>query len=341
LALALFSPIHGFAQNKPSAPSISIKVFLPNGHNLQWMNFWVALGAGFFADETLDVKTVLAAAQSDEENAPGAQSALFDGSADIAVLPRPQFLMSVARGRPVLAFANLLRNDPINLVVQRRVAEERGLSATLPLADRLNALRGLRVGVAPGPPVRLKVLLATAGLNADTDIELMLVPGPAQNDFFAQQRVDAIYAHTPYLETALMEQDGVLVVNQSAGEVAELANRQIHMLVTTQAYAAAHRDVLVRVVRAIQRAQQLIHSDRDGTIAAIRRSGVELRAPDALARLVDIYEPAIPMTPEVSAEGAMRELALYPSRREPLDLGNVDMRPFVDNTFVERVMADD
>jgi NitT/TauT family transport system substrate-binding protein len=340
MALALLSPIRGFAQNQTATPSTSINVFVPNGQNLQWMNFWVALGAGFFGDEALDVKTVLAA-QSDDENTPGAQRALFDGSADIAVLPRPQFLMAVARGRPVLAFANLLRNDPINLVVQRRVAEERGLSAKLPLADRLNGLRGLRVGVAPGPPVRLKVLLATAGLNADSDIEMMLVPGPAQNDFFGQERVDAIYAHTPYLETALVQQGGVLLVNQSAGEVPELANRQIHVLVTTQAYAAANPDVLLRVVRAIYRAQQLIHSDNDGTLAAIRRSGVELQAPDALETLVEIYEPAIPTTPEVSAEGAMRELALYPSRREPLDLGNVDFTPFVDNTFVEQVMTDD
>jgi NitT/TauT family transport system substrate-binding protein len=340
MALALLSPIRGFAQNQTSTPTTSIDVFVPNGQNLQWMNFWVALGAGFFADERLDVNTMLAA-QSDEENAPGAQRALFDGSADIAVLPRPQFLMAVARGRPVLAFANLLGNDPINLVVQRRIAEERGLSEKLSLADRLNGLRGLRVGVAPGPPVRLKVLLATVGLNADSDIEMVLVPGPAQNDFFGHQRVDAIYAHTPYLETALVEQGGVLLVNQSAGEVAELANRQIHMLVTTQAYAAANPDVLLRVVRAIHRAQQMIHSDRDGTLAAIRRSGVELRAPGALETLVDIYEPAIPTTPEVSAEGAMRELALYPSRREPLDLGNVDFTPFVDNTFVERVIADD
>lgn len=50
--------------------------------------------------------------------------------------------------------------------------------------------------------------------------------------------MDAIYAHTPYLGTAVVEQDGVLIVNQSAGEVPELADRQIHMLVTTREYAA-------------------------------------------------------------------------------------------------------
>ena len=60
MAVGLLSPMRGSAQNPKSAATTSIDAFVPNGHNLQWMNFWVALGAGFFSDEALDVKTVLA-----------------------------------------------------------------------------------------------------------------------------------------------------------------------------------------------------------------------------------------------------------------------------------------
>lgn len=338
IALSLSGPTPGSTQDPEPALAASIDVFVPEVHNLQWMNLWVALGAGLFVEEGLNVRAVLPA-QSDEENALGALRALSEGSADIAVLPRPMFLTAVARGRPVLAFANLLRNDPINLVVHGHIAEERGLSPTLPLADRLAALRGLRIGVAPGPLPRLRALLATANLDPDRYIETVIVPGEAQNQSFGQGHVDALYAHTPYLETALVEQDGVLIVNQSAGEVHELANRQIHMLVTTQEYAATNPDVLIRVVRAIHRAQRLIHTDREATLTAIRRSVVELQAPGALETLVDIYEPAIPYTPEVSPDGALRELELFPARREVPDLSTVDMTKFVDNRFVERALA--
>jgi NitT/TauT family transport system substrate-binding protein len=247
----------------------------------------------------------------------------------------------VGQGRPVLAFANLLRNDPINLVVRKEIAAERGLALSMPLEDRLNALRGLRIGVAPGPMSRLRVLLATAGLDAASDIDMVIVPGEEQNLFFEERRVDALYAHTPFLEKSLVDQGGVMIVRQSAGEVQELANRQIHMLVTTQEYAGTHPEVLTRMATAVYRAQQLIHADRQAAVQAIRRSGVQLQDPDTLETLVEIYEPAIPLTPEVSTEGALRELALFPSRRSMPDLSGIDMTAFVDNRFAERAVGGD
>src|SRR5262249_28674452 len=156
--------------------------------------------------------------------------------------------------QPVVAFANLLRNDPINLVVHRDIVAAHGLSSESPLEDRLNALRGLKIGVAPGPITRLRVLAAAAGLNPASAITIITVPGEAQNQFFAERKVDALYAHTPYLETALTHQDGVLMVNQSAGEIPALADRQIHMLVTTRQFRDAQPDVLLRMTRAIYRA---------------------------------------------------------------------------------------
>jgi NitT/TauT family transport system substrate-binding protein len=339
-ALAASLSIHGSAQGQEAAGEASVRIFVPDGGNLQWINLWVALGAGFFADEALDIDVVVPDA-SHEEDASGALRELSDASIDIAVLPRPIFLIAASRNRPVVAFANLLRNDPINLVVHRDVAAARGLSASMPLVERLNAIRGLRIGVASGPPPRLRVLLAAAGLDADTDIDMIVIPGEAQNEAFGERRVDALYAHTPFLETALAEQGGVMIVDQSAGEVPALADRQIHMLVTTRTFARDNPDVLTRVTRAIHRAQRLIHSDRQAAAVAIRDSGARLDAPDALETLVGIYAPAVPMTPEVSAEGAMRELALFPARRQMPDLGNVDLAAFVDNRFAEQAVMID
>ena len=162
------------------------------------------------------------------------------GQANVAVLPRPIYLDSVGRGEPVLTFANLFQNDPINLVVRKEVAAQRGLSAGMPLAERLKALRGLKVGVAPGPPTWLRVLFESVGLDADSDIEMVLIHGDEQNSAFGEGRVDALYAHTPYLERALVEQGAVMLVNQSAGEVPSLTGRQIHTLVTTQDFAGAN-----------------------------------------------------------------------------------------------------
>lgn len=375
--LACLSPCLVAAQAAAPEPAAAVRVAIPNDHNLQWMNFWVAIGAGYFADEGLDVQVVLprsvggegrggvggggggaggggaggggggggagdaGSGGGDGEADEGlrAVETLLSGSADFAVLPRPIFLIAVSEARPVLAVANLLANDPINLVVQGDIAEERGLSPEAPLADRLGDLRGLRVGVAGGPITRLRALLAVAGMNADTDIEMVVVQGAMQNAAFAERRFDALFAHTPFLETALTEQGAVLLVNLSAGEVPELAGRQIHQLVTTRESASRRPDLVLAMTRAIYRAQQLIHSDREATLTAIRASGVRLQAPDALDRIVEIYAPAIPGSPAVSAEGAARELALFPARRALPDVSGVAIEDFVDNRFAMQAIA--
>ena len=312
----------------PLGPN-GVRVVLPNQHNLQWMNFYVAQGAGFFEDEGLEIQVVV-------PPMPGtAAQFMAMGSAEVAVLTRSMYLDSIGRGEPMLAFANLLGSEPINLVVREEVAEERGLSADMPLADRLMAMRGLKIGVAPGPPTRLRVLFESVGLDADSDIEMVILQGDEQNPAFGQGRVDALYAHTPYLEKALVDQGAVMIVNQSAGEVPELANRQYHTLVTTQEYARANPQVLVSLARAIYRAQQLIHSDLRATAEAIRASEVQLLQPQGLETILAIYEPAMPQTPEVSVKGALRELELFSAHRTPPDLSGVDMTKHIDNQFAE------
>src|SRR5262245_41329240 len=220
---ALLSSTSVHAQVVAPSSERAVRVVVPNDNNLQWLNFWVAQGARYFSDEGLQVQ-VTPGGTGDEEGGRRVTQALIDGSADVAIQPRPLFLLAVGEQQPVVAFANLLRNDPINLVVNGDIAAARGLSAQSPLADRLKGLRGLKIGVAPGPIARLRVLAAAAGLDPASDITIITVDGRAQNQFFGERTVDALYAHTPYLETALSEQNAVLMVNQSAGEIPALAH---------------------------------------------------------------------------------------------------------------------
>ena len=128
--------------------------------------------------------------------------------------------------------------------------------------------------------------------------------------------------------------------NQSAGEVPELNDRQIHTLVTTQNYAVSNPEVLVAMTKAVFRAQQLIHSDLEATVDAIRSSDVVLQEPDGVETILAIYEPAIPYSPEVSLEGALLELELfYPAHLTPPDISAEEMEAHVDNQFAEQAIA--
>ena len=300
-----------------------IRVVIPTNDNLQFMSFWTALGAGFFDDEGLDVQLVFPPMPD------RAGQFMLEGRADVALLPPPMYLPLIEDSEPIVIFANLLANDQINLIVRQDFATEHNLSTDLPLKDRLEAIRGMRVGVAPGPPTRLRVLFDSVGLDADSDIEMVIVHGPEQNQAFGEGSVDSLYAHTPYLERALVQQDAVVLVNQSAGEVPELTNRQSHSLVAARSFATANREDLVALTRAVGRAQQLIRTDQSAAVEALLESGVPGLDRTLVETIVDLYAPAIPESPEVSIEGIERALDLFPAHRTPPDLTGIDIGGFM------------
>ena len=305
---------------------------VPTADNLQFMSFWIALGAGYFKDEGLDIQLVI------PPNPMGTGNFLLQGRADVAVMPPPMFLPMIAREDPIVIFGNLLQNDQINLVVRPEVIAERGLSITASVEERLRGINGLKVGVAHGPPTRLRVLFDSVGLDADRDIAMVIIPGPEQNQAYEDGLVDALYAHTPFLEYALVRQGAIILVNQSAGEVPELGGeRQNHSLVTTRAYADDDREVLIKVIRAVQRAQDLVHSDIAAAVRAVLDSGIPGLDNELVATIVEIYAPAIPASPAVTTAGVARAAELFPAHLEPPDFSGIDLDRYVDSRDLEEV----
>lgn len=300
--------------------------------NLQLLNFWVAQGAGYFEEEGLDVELVVAPTPAQTPQL------LLQGQADVAVLMPPLYLGMIAEEHPVKLFANLLTNDPINLVVDKDVAEERELSPTAPLPDRLEALAGLRIGVANQPVTRLRALFASVGMDADEDVEIVVTPGGAQIQALIDGTVDALYTHTPYLEEALVEHEALLLVNQSAGEVPELAGLQIHSLVTTRSYIRQDPKALFAVTRAIYRAQQLIDSDQDEAVQAILDSGIPDLEEPRVERIVEIYAPAVPETPVVRPDGIVRANDLFPAIPSRPDFTQIDVKDYIAPWFARWVV---
>src|SRR5581483_10840762 len=222
-ALALSTALLVASLAAPSAARAApLKIVVPDPDNLQYLSFWVAVGAGYFRDEGVELEPWIPPAPQ------ATTQAVVEGKAEVAVLSPPMYLELIDRRVPVVLVANLLKNDAINLIVRRTVIESRKLSPSASLVDRLRGLHGLKIGIAPNPPRRLRALFASVGLDADRELQLVILSGPQQNAAFERGEVDALYAHTPYLEKALTDDGAMMWVNQSAGEVPSLATRQIH-----------------------------------------------------------------------------------------------------------------
>jgi ABC-type nitrate/sulfonate/bicarbonate transport system substrate-binding protein len=309
-----------------------ISIILPDADNLQDLPLFVAIGAGYFADAGLDVTLKVSPT-------PGEVVQMLHADAEqVAVLPPPLYLQLIADRFPLRVVANLLQNDAINLVVRRSWVAAQHLPIGAGVGERLRALAGVRLGVAPGPITRLRVLYRSQGLDADTFVKIVPLMGQEQNEAFAAQRVDALYAHTPYLERALVEQDAVLYVNQSAGEVPALAGRMIHALVVTVPMAQRKPLIVRRLVNAIARAEELVHRDAAATQAAIARALPD-RAPALIERVVSLYRPAVPRTPAVTVEGVRAAVVFFPASKRAPDLSRVDFAEYVDDRFARKTRA--
>jgi sulfonate transport system substrate-binding protein len=317
-----------------SAPTATtVRVGVPERDNIQFLSLWVAVGAGYLHAEGLDVQLVFPSAANQ------IGQFLLQNQADVALLQPPIYLGLIAQQRPIVLFANLLANDPINLIVRPDVAARLKLDPKAPLLDRLKALKGLRIGVANEPPRRLRVLFALAGMDVDRDIQMTIVPGEEQNAAYTSGAVDALYTHTPYLEEALVNGAAVLMVNQSAGEVAPLSKGQIHSMASTRAYADAHAEVLLAVTRAIARAEDLLHKDADAAVQALIMAGIPAPSPKHLPSIVGLYRAAVPATPQVSAASVERNATLYPARPMMPDFTKVHAADFLAPAFAEKAVA--
>jgi ABC-type nitrate/sulfonate/bicarbonate transport system substrate-binding protein len=327
LAFGLVHPAHAATPTRTT-----VRVLVPDGDNLQYLAFWAAEGAGYFDEEGIDIDLLVPDVPAQ------AIAKAIAAEAPVGVMPPPQYLELIADRVPIVLVANLLRNDPINLVVRRSIFEQRAMNPAAPLRDRLMSLQGLRIGVAPGPPTRLRALFASVGLDADSFVKIVIRHGKDQNEAFAHDECDALFAHTPYLEKALDDQDAVMLVNQSGGDVPELAMRQIHALVARREYLDTHRNTVVGMTRALARAEKLVHADLAATEEAVMRAlpSLERRHVHTLLR---VYQPAVPEAPLVGTDGLAPALALFPASRTPPSLEGIPLADFVDPTVLAEAMG--
>ncbi len=324
--LIAFVLVLGIRANTYATP---LRVALPDRENLQFLSFWVALGAGHFKDAGLEVQVVYS-------DTPAEVTKLLErGDAPAAVLPPPLYLTMIGDGFPLVVVANLLRHDAINLVVRESQMSARKLSAAQPLAARLAGLKGIKLGVAPGPRSRLRALFDRAGLRDDL-LEVVMLMGQEQNEAFHGGKVDALYAHTPYLERALLDDGARLLVNQSSGE-SPYGSGQIHAFTVTQSFAAAHPHQVVAACAALARAQTLIRKDPAAAAGAVLAALPGL-SPPHVKKALELYAPAVPETPSVSIAGVRGALAMFPANKVPPDLSKIDLSKHVAPRFVEQAL---
>ncbi|WP_028922491.1 ABC transporter substrate-binding protein [Pseudonocardia acaciae] len=136
----------------------------------------------------------------------------------------------------------------------------------------LAALRGVRIGAAPGPDLGLRLLLADAGVDIEERaIEIGPIPaaegtgvsfGVAAAQALASGRIDGFWANGMGAELAVRQGTGTLVLD-ARRDGGPAGSYTFPALAATDRTIEHRPDAVAALTRALVRAQQLLRDDPD------------------------------------------------------------------------------
>jgi NitT/TauT family transport system substrate-binding protein len=170
----------------------------------------------------------------------------------------------------------------------------------------LGAVRGLRIGAAPGPVDGLKRMLIETGFDPERDLQIGPVPGTvggtasfgvAAARALEERKIDGFWANGMGAEVAIREGFGTLVVDARRGDgPAGSTDYTFPAFVTTQKKIDAEPEQVAAAVRAIVAAQQALKKDPSLSVEACRNHFPALESTligELIRRDAPFYDPSI------------------------------------------------
>ncbi|MBI3964479.1 MAG: ABC transporter substrate-binding protein [Chloroflexi bacterium] len=263
------------AAPKPAAPAAAAppknlgKVAVVDaGTGLIYVPAGVALAKGYFKQEGLDVEITAAGTGTD------ATAAVVGGSAQFATASISHVVQAVEGGLPLVALAPAATEYALAIVISKEAADKAGVTLQSPLADRLKAVKGLKIGISsPGASTDkfIRYLATQGGLNPDKDLQLVPLGGIGPTRAaFKERKVDAFVRSSPDPEAAAIMDNGIVLVAGNRGEIEAMKGFQYTVYLTTRDFAKQKPDVVQAFVNGLTRAMFLTRDKGDEASAVYK-----------------------------------------------------------------------
>src|SRR5438477_4302975 len=274
-------------------------------------SYFPALAAeelGVFREEGLDAHVELLPSLD-------AVNALRDGVVDFVAGGAHTMLLAFPRWRGAKLVVTLSQGTPWLLVLRSDIPARRG---------EVGAVKGLRIGAAPGPDRALLRLLDEVGIDPARDgITIGPVPGALEPgasfgvvaaDALERRLVDGFWANALGSETAVRRGVGKVIADVRRGDGPPGAGQYTFAaLATTEALIAREPERVAAAVRAIVRTQHMLRKEPALAIDVGRR-----RFPPAAAEIIaaiverdlPFYDPAISEAAVATMNGFAQAIGL-------------------------------
>ncbi len=227
-----------------------------------------------------------------------AVNALRDGAVDFVAGGAHTTLLAFPQWNGAKLVITISQGTPWLLVLRADLPARRG---------DIGAVRGLRIGAAPGPDRAFLHLLGEVGLDPARDgIAIGPVPGSnapdasfgvAAADALERRFVDGFWANALGSETAVRRGVGKIIADVRRGDGPPEAGRYTFAaLSTTEAFIAREPERVAATVRAIVRTQRLLKRE-PGRATEVGRRRFPLASAEIIADVVErdlpFYDPVI------------------------------------------------
>lgn len=178
----------------------------------------------------------------------------------------------------------------------------------------LRAVKGMRIGAAPGPVDGLRRMLEVAGMDPARDLDLGPVPGFAVGntvsfglmaaDALAQGKLDGFWANGMGAEVAVRRGIGTVVIDARRDGPPAARGYTFPALVATQKLVDEQPEVAAAAVRAIVGAQRALKEDPERATAV----GKALFPPDEAGLIAELIRRDAPFYDAAISERTVTEM---------------------------------
>jgi NitT/TauT family transport system substrate-binding protein len=215
---------------------------------------YIAQSKGFFAEEKLEPDITSTGGGGPDIRA------LIAGDVEFSFTTGDNVILAQQEGKRLLMVMSGLNKVFINWAMHKEAAKAKGVTESMPLAEKIKTLKGLTIGVTN--PGALTAHLAAfvvrkAGYNPQQDVQIVPVgAGPTWLAALENRKVDVALTAPPVPETAISRGFAIMFINNAKGEDPSIPEFLMENLIARPETVAKDPDLIRRMVRALTRANQ-------------------------------------------------------------------------------------
>src|SRR5499425_2324655 len=277
--LTAFFCLGGFSLLAHAQAQRKVKMTIPVvAHSMSPV--YVAQSKGFFSDEKLDLDITSTGGGGPDIRA------LIAGDVEFSFTTGDNVILAQQEGKRLLMVMSGLNKVLINWAMHKDVAKTKGISESMPLTDKIKALKGLTVGVTnPGALTAhlAAFVIRKAGYNPQQDVNIIPIgSGPTWLAALENHKVDVALTAPPVPETAISRGFAIMLINNAKGEDPSIPEFLMENLIIRPETATKDPDMIRRMVRALTKANKWALQGTPEQVSDALKPSMDTIKPDIL-----------------------------------------------------------